>query len=171
MKVILKAIAFIACSVFGIWAILKYLSPPLWSWLALAVVFLIYLVDSVRRLYVNRIIKWHESVRNIEELTLALGACYLAYKQLRAGEVLTANSFQSVKDHIAQALSIVARDQRLVDEFYDEARKVPSTIKDQDKWVDDHCIELRRLIASERQNEPLEQESLSYRLILGDDKK
>lgn len=86
---------------------------------------------------------------NIEKLTLALGSCYLAYKQIRRDQLLPEADYQTLKDDIGFSLDSCFGKEAGT-EFFSQQPPFPSTLEEQDKWVDLQCKNLRELIEKEK---------------------
>lgn len=104
-----------------------------------------------------------ESAKYIEELTLALGVCYLAYNQLEHGELLSEESIKSVKMRISHALSHCPGSPEMLFNFFDKLPPIQdlNSVDEQKAWVDARCFEIRALIDKQRQEHTLTQESNS----------
>jgi hypothetical protein len=99
----------------------------------------------------NREIKLRqERAEVIEELQLALGACYQAYNQTERGERLTEEGISNLKMRVAYALSKLPHEPQLQFEIYDGLPS-PDSIEGQNKWVDSLCFKLRDVIKKQRQ--------------------
>jgi hypothetical protein len=86
---------------------------------------------------------------NIEKLTLALGACHLAYKQIRREQLLSSDDYQTLKDDIGRALD-GCFGMKKGDEYFSQQPPFPSTLEEQDEWVDLQCKNLGRFIDNEK---------------------
>jgi hypothetical protein len=91
----------------------------------------------------------YRHARNIENMTLALGSCYLAYKQIRRGQALSQDDYQILKDDIGYAL-VKCYGSEKGDEFFDQQPPFSNLLEEQDKWVDLQCKNLRELIEKEK---------------------
>jgi uncharacterized protein YhaN len=91
-----------------------------------------------------------ERAPHIEQLTLALGACYQAYNQLEHRELLTEEAFGNLKMRIGYALASRPDEPKEMGDFYDELPPVPDSLQEQKAWVDEQCFRLRALIVEQR---------------------
>jgi hypothetical protein len=94
---------------------------------------------------------WHEYVRYIEELNLALGACYQAYNQSERRESLSQEAFDNLKMRIAHALSCCPNEPKGMSNFYDELPPIPDSPSEQHEWINSQCFKLRALIKEQHQ--------------------
>jgi uncharacterized membrane protein len=101
----------------------------------------------------REITSWQERATYIEELTLALGACYQAYNQAERGESLSKEAFDNLKMRISHALSHSPNEPKMLFNFYDELPPIPASINEQKGWIDSQCFKLRELIKEQRQEE------------------
>lgn len=82
----------------------------------------------------------------IKELTLALGACYMAYNQTEREELLTKGAFENLVWRIRDALSYHFEDDKTVQDYLDSLPLFSDSVNEQKKWIDAQCFKLREFI-------------------------
>jgi hypothetical protein len=97
----------------------------------------------------GEIATWRERAGYIEELYLALGACYQAYNQAERREALSKEVFENLKMRISHALSYRPNEPKSQSDFYDELPSIPDEPGEQKGWIDAQCFNLRALIEEE----------------------
>lgn len=101
----------------------------------------------------REITSWQESANYIDELNVALGACYHAYNQSERGGALSQDLFETLKMRISRALALRPNEPKDMGQFYDELPEIlPDSINKQKEWIDSQCSRLRALIREQHQN-------------------